>query len=52
MNKFTPGGDLVEILKGVPEGARICNIAKPEHDDFFIFNPLEVLTKEQDTPDR
>eukprot|EP00037_Helgoeca_nana_P021541 m.217402 g.217402 ORF g.217402 m.217402 type:complete len:352 (+) comp25683_c2_seq2:35-1090(+) len=52
VNKFTPGGDLVEILKGVPEGARICNIAKPEHDDFFIFNPLEVLTKEQDTPDR
>ena len=43
--KFTKDGKLVEVLKDIPNGSLVCNVAHTgEH---FIFCPLKKVTKEQ-----
>ena len=41
--EFTPEGHLVRSLPDLPEGARICNVARAEEDDMFIFNALAPI---------
>ena len=41
--KFTPEGKLVEILPDIPDGSRICNVARAEHDNYFVMNSLVPL---------
>lgn len=41
--KFTPTGQLVEVLPEVPRGARICNVSHAERHAYFVFNALAPL---------
>ncbi len=39
--EFTPEGKLVRIMPDIPDGARICNLAKA--DDYYVMNALEPI---------
>merc|ERR1712086_186650 len=39
--EFTKDGDLIRCLPDIPDGARICNVARA--DDYFIMNALEPI---------
>ena len=41
--EFTEEGHLVRSLPDIPNGARICNVARAEEDDMFVFNALAPI---------
>lgn len=45
--KFSPSGDLVRVLPGIPAGSRICNISYAEKNDYLLLNPLAKVTEDQ-----
>jgi len=45
VKKFTADGELVEILKDIPDKSKVCNVA--HSDDHFYICPLTKVMKEQ-----
>jgi hypothetical protein len=45
--EYTPTGQLIRALPDIPDGARICNVARAGKDGYFVMNALEPI---QHTP--
>jgi len=41
--KFSPNGELVEVLPDIPHGSRICNVAHANEQGYFVMNALAPL---------
>lgn len=48
VDKFTPDGKLVESLKDIPHGSKVCNVAHSGEN--FIFCPLSRVGKQSSAP--
>jgi len=45
--QFTIDGTMLQILQGIPDGSRVCNISHAKHHNYFLINPLAPIHKNQ-----